>query len=146
MFNEYGFGCGSEYNSLGHQIRHDLNHLREDVVEVVEVQTKTQSEEAEKTRTNQTSLFGKLIDTIKSVFTGNNERGEEESFYKMIARENNETQEYLASQQKTTSDKLGGIIDSLNTISRDIESDTSGDKANAELIRDAIKNLKLIVN
>lgn len=97
-------------------------------------------------RANQTSLFGKLIDTIKTVFTDNNERGEEESFYKMIARENNETQEYLANQEKTTSEKLGGIINSLNSISDDIKSETSGDKTNAELIRDAIKNLKLVVN
>lgn len=115
------------------------------MVDVVEEQTKTQTEDAEKMRTNQTSLFGKLIDTIKSVFTGNNESGEEESFYKMIARENNETQEYLANQEKTASEKLSGIINSLNTISNDIEKDTSGDKTNAELIRDAIKNLKLVV-
>lgn len=146
MFNEYGFNEGSVYHSLGHQLRYDVNHLREDVVEVIEEQTKTQTEDAEKMRTNQTSLFGKLIDTIKSVFTGNNESGEEESFYKMIARENNETQEYLANQEKTTSEKLGGIINSLNSISDDIENETSGDKSNAELIRDAIKNLKLIVN
>ena len=146
MFNEYGFGEGVRYYSMGHQLRYDLNHLRTDVVEVVEEQTKTQTEDAEKMRTNQTSLFGKLIDTIKSVFTGNNERGEEESFYKMIARENNETQEYLANQEKTTSEKLGGIINSLNSISDDIENETSGDKTNAELIRDAIKNLKLVVN
>ena len=131
---------------MGHQLRYDLSHLRTDVVEVVEEQTKTQTEDAEKMRTNQTSLFGKLIGTIKSVFTGNNERGEEESFYKMIARENNETQEYLANQEKTTSEKLGGIINSLNSISDDIENETSGDKTNAELIRDAIKNLKLVVN
>lgn len=146
MFNEYGFSDGVRYYSMGHQLRYDINHFREDVVDVVEEQTKTQTEDAEKMRTNQTSLFGKLIDTIKSVFTGNNERGEEESFYKMIARENNETQEYLANQEKTTSEKLGGIINSLNSISDDIESETSGDKTNAELIRDAIKNLKLVVN
>lgn len=146
MFSNYDFEEGSRYNSLGHQIRSDVNQLREEVVEATNEQTKTQSEEAEKTRTNQTSLFGKLIDTIKSVFTGNNEKGEEESFYKMIARENNETQEYLATHNQTASEKLSGIINSLNTISNDIESGTEGDKSNAELIRDAIKNLKLVVN
>lgn len=146
MFNEYGFNEGTYLWDGTHQLRHEINQLREDVVKTIEVQTETQTKDAEQMRTNQTSLFGKLIDTIKSVFTGSNESGEEESFYKMIARENNETQEYLASQQKTTSEKLGGIINSLNSISTDIESNTSGDSTNAKLIRDAISNLKLIVN
>ena len=146
MFNEYGFNENSYLWDATHQVRHEIDQLREEVVKTIEVQTETQTSDAEKMRTNQTSLFGKLIDTIKSVFTGNNESGEEESFYKMIARENNETQEYLASQQKTTSEKLGGIITSLNSIGDDIEKNTSGDSTNAKLIRDAISNLKLIVN
>lgn len=146
MFNEYDFNESAYLWDSTHQIRHEIDHLREDVVKTIEVQTETQTNDAEKMRTNQTSLFGKLIDTIKSVFTGNNESGEEESFYKMIARENNETQEYLASQQRTTSEKLGGIITSLNSIGDDIEKNTSGDSTNAKLIRDAISNLKLIVN
>ena len=146
MFNEYGFNENSYLWDATHQVRHEIDQLRQEVVKTIEVQTETQTSDAEKMRTNQTSLFGKLIDTIKSVFTGNNESGEEESFYKMIARENNETQEYLASQQKTTSEKLGGIITSLNSIGDDIEKNTSGDSTNAKLIRDAISNLKLIVN
>ena len=146
MFNEYDFNESTYLWDATHQVRHEIDQLREDVVKTIEVQTETQTNDAEKMRTNQTSLFGKLIDTIKSVFTGNNESGEEESFYKMIARENNETQEYLASQQKTTSEKLGGIITSLNSIGDDIEKNTSGDSTNAKLIRDAISNLKLIVN
>lgn len=146
MFSDYGFIEGSSYWSMGQQIRFDVNNLRKDLVKTITEQTQTQSEDAEKMRTNQTSLFGKLIDTVKSVFTGSNERGEEESFYKMIARENNETQEYLANQQKTTSEKLGGIINSLNSIGDDIEKETSGDAENAKIIRDAIRNLKLIVN
>lgn len=146
MFNEYDFNESAYLWDSTHQIRHEIDNLREDVVKTIEVQTETQTNDAEKMRTNQTSLFGKLIDTIKSVFTGNNESGEEESFYKMIARENNETQEYLASQQRTTSEKLGGIITSLNSIGDDIEKNTSGDSTNAKLIRDAISNLKLIVN
>lgn len=146
MFNEYDFSENTYLWDATHQVRHEIDQLREEVVKTIEVQTETQTSDAEKMRTNQTSLFGKLIDTIKSVFTGNNESGEEESFYKMIARENNETQEYLASQQKTTSEKLGGIITSLNSIGDDIELNTSGDSANAKLIRDAINNLKLIVN
>ena len=146
MFNEYDFNESTYLWDATHQVRHEIDQLREEVVKTIEVQTETQTSDAEKMRTNQTSLFGKLIDTIKSVFTGNNESGEEESFYKMIARENNETQEYLASQQKTTSEKLGGIITSLNSIGDDIELNTNGDSTNAKLIRDAISNLKLIVN
>ena len=146
MLNEYDFNESAYLWDGTHQIRHEIDQLRQEVVKTIEVQTETQTSDAEKMRTNQTSLFGKLIDTIKSVFTGNNESGEEESFYKMIARENNETQEYLASQQKTTSEKLGGIITSLNSIGDDIEKNTSGDSTNAKLIRDAISNLKLIVN
>lgn len=146
MFNEYDFSENTYLWDATHQVRHEIDQLREEVVKTIEVQTETQTSDAEKMRTNQTSLFGKLIDTIKSVFTGNNESGEEESFYKMIARENNETQEYLASQQKTTSEKLGGIITSLNSIGDDIELNTSGDSTNAKLIRDAISNLRLIVN
>lgn len=146
MFNEYDFNESTYLWDATHQVRHDIDQLRKDVVKTIEVQTETQTNDAEKMRTNQTSLFGKLIDTIKSVFTGNNESGEEESFYKMIARENNETQEYLASQQKTTSEKLGSIITSLNSIGDDIEKNTSGNSTNAKLIRDAISNLKLIVN
>ena len=87
MFNEYDFSENTYLWDATHQVRHEIDQLREEVVKTIEVQTETQTSDAEKMRTNQTSLFGKLIDTIKSVFTGNNESGEEESFYKMIARE-----------------------------------------------------------
>ena len=76
MLNEYGFNENSYLWDATHQVRHEIYQLREEVVKTIEVQTETQTSDAEKMRTNQTSLFGKLIDTIKSVFTGNNESGD----------------------------------------------------------------------
>lgn len=144
-YNDYGYIEQAHYLSNVHQLHHDLNHLRYDLKTAIDEQTKKQSEDAEKMRTNQTTLFGKLIDNIKSIFTGKKSDGTEESFYKMVMRENDETQEYLSKQEKTTNEKLTGIIKSLNDISDDIEANTSGGKKNAESLKNAIANLKTIV-
>ena len=156
--NDYGYADNSPYWSMGMQIRHDLNHLRVDVTEEIKNQTEvqhedittqieTQHQDEVDNRTNQTTLVGKFIDAMRSIFNGKNDSGEEESFYKMVMRENNETQEYLASQEKieqTATEKLADIISSLNDISSDIEKNTSGDKTNADAIKNAINNLKTI--
>ena len=143
-YNDYGFNDGAKYYSGIRQIRHDINHLRIDVKESIDAQTEQQKSDANEMRINQTTLFGKLIDTLKSIFTGKNDTGTDESFYKMVMRENNETQAAIASQEKSSADKLSGIITSLNTISSDIEKDTSGDSTNAKLIQQAINNLKTV--
>lgn len=149
-YNDYGFNDGTKYWSMGHQIRYDLNHIRVDVKTSIDKQTQVQTEDAEKMRTNQTTLFGNLIKTIKSIFGKSDAQGNiTESFYQMVQRENDETQKFLeeqANQQKSSVDKLGGIITSLNAISKDIENDTTADASNTRLIENAIKNLKLIVN
>lgn len=159
-YNDYGFNESTACKSIGQQLCEGIDDLKVDVTdtmttqietiqkqtEAINTQTTTQTKDAEAMRTNQTSIFGNLIKTIKSIFTGTNEQGDEENFYEMIARENNETQAYLDTQNKTTDTRLQGIISSLNDIAKDIESNTSGDKTNADAIKTAINNLKLIIN
>lgn len=142
----YGFREGSRFWSMGHQIRHDINHLRIDLKNSIDTQTQTQTRDAELMRTNQTTLVGKMIEAVKMIFTGKSPSGTDESFYKMVQRENDETQQFMATHTQTTSDRLNSVINSLTTISNDVQANTSGDSTNANLISQAIRNLRLIVN
>ena len=157
MYNEYGYVESGSYWSMGHQLRHDLNHFRKDnndvinhqtdvINAVVTAQTEQQKEDAHEMRKNQTTLVGQIISTLKGLFSKDKDTSiGGESFYEMVQRENNETQRYLEEQanaQKSSAEKLTNVIGSLNEIADDIVKDTEGDTENAQAIKDAIDELK----
>ena len=157
MYNEYGYVESGSYWSMGHQLRHDLNHFRKDnndvinhqtevINAVVTAQTQQQKEDAHEMRKNQTTLVGQIISTLKGLFSKDKDTSiGGESFYEMVQRENNETQRYLEEQanaQKSSAEKLTNVIGSLNEIADDIVRDTEGDTENAQAIKDAIDELK----
>ena len=157
MYNEYGYVESGSYWSMGHQLRHDLNHFRKDnndvinhqtevINAVVTAQTQQQKEDAHEMRKNQTTLVGQIISTLKGLFSKDKDASiGGESFYEMVQRENNETQRYLEEQanaQKSSAEKLTNVIGSLNEIADDIVRDTEGDTENAQAIKDAIDELK----
>lgn len=157
MYNEYGYVESGSYWSMGHQLRHDLNHFRKDnndvinhqtevINAVVTAQTQQQKEDAHEMRKNQTTLVGQIISTLKGLFSKDKDTSiGGESFYEMVQRENNETQRYLEEQanaQKSSAEKLTNVIGSLNEIADDIVKDTEGDTENAQAIKDAIDELK----
>ena len=156
MYNEYGYVESGSYWSMGHQLRHDLNHFRKDnndvinhqtevINAVVTAQTQQQKEDAHEMRKNQTTLVGQIISTLKGLFSKDKDASiGGESFYEMVQRENNETQRYLEEQanaQKSSAEKLTNVIGSLNEIADDIVRDTEGDTENAQAIKDAIDEL-----
>ena len=80
MYNEYGYVESGSYWSMGHQLRHDLNHFRKDnndvinhqtdvINAVVTAQTEQQKEDAHEMRKNQTTLVGQIILTLKGLFS-----------------------------------------------------------------------------
>ena len=157
MYNDYGYIESGSYWSMGHQLRHDLNHFRKDnndvinhqtevINAVVTAQTQQQKEDAHEMRKNQTTLVGQIISTLKGLFSKDKDASiGGESFYEMVQRENNETQRYLEEQanaQKSSAEKLTNVIGSLNEIADDIVRDTEGDTENAQAIKDAIDELK----
>ena len=157
MYNDYGYIESGFYWSMGHQLRHDLNHFRRDnndvvnhqtdvINAVVTAQTHQQKEDAHEMRKNQTTLVGQIILTLKGLFSKDKDASiGGESFYEMVQRENNETQRYLEEQanaQKSSAEKLTNVIESLNDIADDIVRDTEGDAENAQAIKDAIDDLK----
>ena len=157
MYNEYGYVESGSYWSMGHQLRHDLNHFRKDnndvinhqtevINAVVTAQTQQQKEDAHEMRKNQTTLVGQIISTLKGLFSKDKDASiGGESFYEMVQRENNETQRYLEEQanaQKSSAEKLTNVIGSLNEIADDIVRDTEGDTENAQAIKDAIDELQ----
>ena len=157
MYNEYGYVESGSYWSMGHQLRHDLNHFRKDnndvinhqtevINAVVTAQTQQQKEDAHEMRKNQTTLVGQIISTLKGLFSKDKDASiGGESFYEMVQRENNETQRYLEEQanaQKSSAEKLTNVIGSLNEIADDIVRDTEGDTENVQAIKDAIDELK----
>ena len=157
MYNDYGYIEGASYWSMGHQIRHDLNHFRRDnnnvinhqtevLNEDIKEQTVTQTKDALEMRKNQTTLVGQIIATLKGLFSKDKDSSiGGETFYEMVQRENNETQEWLEAQanaQKSSAEKLTNVIKSLDDIASDIVKDTAGDKENAQAIKNAIDELK----
>lgn len=157
MYNDYGYIQGASYWGMGHQIRHDLNHFRRDnnnvinhqtevLNEDIKEQTETQTKDALEMRKNQTTLVGQIIATLKGLFSKDKDSSiGGETFYEMVQRENNETQEWLEAQanaQKSLAEKLTNVIKSLDDIASDIVKDTAGDKENAQAIKNAIDELK----
>lgn len=157
MYNDYDYIESGSYWSMGHQIRHDLNHFRTDnnnvVIHQTEIlnedikeQTATQTKDALETRKNQTTLVGQIIATLKGLFSKDKDSSiGGETFYEMVQRENNETQEWLEEQanaQKSSVEKLTNVIKSLDDIASDIVKDTAGDEENAQAIKNAIDELK----
>lgn len=157
MYNDYGYIEGASYWGMGHQIRHDLNHFRRDnnnvinhqtevLNEDIKEQTETQTKDALEMRKNQTTLVGQIIATLKGLFSKDKDSSiGGETFYEMVQRENNETQEWLEAQakaQKSSAEKLTNVIKSLDDIASDIVKDTAGDKENAQAIKNAIDELK----
>lgn len=125
--------------------------------EAVKEQTQVQTEDALAMRTNQTTLFGNLIKTIKSLFSKEKDATVTgETFYEMVQRENNETQAYLdkydknsksiADNTKVIGDNTKTIADNLEDIINKLEAIKSQDKTNADKISAAISSLKLVVN
>ena len=153
----YNYSEASHYHSNTAQINWHMDLFRkankkaiDENTEAIIEQTKTQTEDAQLMRTNQTTLFGNLIKTIKSLFSKDKDSSVTgESFYEMVQRENNETQEYLDKYDKNSksiADNTKSISDNLKDIINKLESIKSQDKANADNISAAISNLKLIVN
>lgn len=157
MYNDYGYIEGASYWGMGHQIRHDLNHFRRDnnnvinhqtevLNEDIKEQTETQTKDALEMRKNQTTLVGQIIATLKGLFSKDKDSSiGGETFYEMVQRENNETQEWLEAQanaQKSLAEKLTNVIKSLDDIASDIVNDTAGDTENTQAIKNAIDELK----
>ena len=65
---------------------------------------------------------------------------------KMVKDESDESQSLFKSESDETQAKIASIISQLESISGEIESNTSGDATNADKITRAIQNLRLIVN
>ena len=160
----YGLDEGSHFHSKVSQINWHMDWFRKESVkaidrntETVKEQTQVQTEDALAMRTNQTTLFGNLIKTIKSLFSKEKDATVTgETFYEMVQRENNETQAYLdkydknsksiADNTKVIGDNTKTIADNLEDIINKLEAIKSQDKTNADKISEAISSLKLVVN
>ena len=122
-----------------------INEQTERMESVISAQTVNQNEQAERTRTNFTTLFHQLVNTVKSVFS--KDKGEEMSgtttFYEMVQAENDQTQAYLSGQTNTLNTVLGNINNELDRIKRSIDLNTSGDTVNAKAITSAITQMQI---
>lgn len=168
---DYGLSENSRYFSTTDQINWHMDFFKkankqaidentESIdrnTEAIQEQTQTQSQDAQLMRTNQTTLFGNLIKTIKGLFSKDKDSSVTgETFYEMVQRENNETQAYLdkydknsksiADNTKVIGDNTKSINDSLNEIINKLETIKVQDVNNADKISSAISNLKLVVN
>lgn len=107
---------------------------------IISAQTVNQNIQAEKTRTNFTTLFHKLIDTVKGIFSKDktDEVSGTTTFYEMVQAENDQTQAYMSGQTSTLNTALNNIKSQLENVKRAIDQNTSGDSVNTDLIKRAI--------
>lgn len=163
-YNDYGYVESQRLRSNIAQVNWHMDRFRDATkeaidknTEAIKEQTQVQTEDASAMRTNQTTLFGNLIKTIKSLFSKDKDATiTGETFYEMVQRENNETQAYLdkydknsksiADNTKVIGDNTKAIADNLVDIIDKLEAIKSQDKTNADKISAAISSLKLIVN
>lgn len=127
--------------------------------EVITTQTKTQHidsvdmreqqrVDAEMGRTNQTTLFGNLIKTLKKLFGSKDydeDNGSGESFYEMVQRENNESQALMEAGNTNSGNavtELGTIVEKLTDVTNAIAADMNADNTNSAAIKGAINNLE----
>jgi K+/H+ antiporter YhaU regulatory subunit KhtT len=152
QINTYGFRESSDFVGTTQQINTHMDWFRDsneraineqtDRLEaIISAQTVVQHEDAVEHRKNQTTLFSNLIKAIKSIFSSSDEN-ETESFYDMTKRENDETQSAITGHTATTSEKLANIVNELQDLESGLQSNTEESKN----IKNAISNLKLVVN
>ena len=160
--DNYDYGSSTGFVSTTKQINNHMDAFREanraainhqtDVLErviteqtnrteaIISAQTVNQNIQAEKTRTNFTTLFHKLIDTVKGIFSKDktDEVSGTTTFYEMVQAENDQTQAYMSGQTSTLNTALSNIKSQLENVKRAIDQNTSGDSVNTDIIKRAI--------
>jgi hypothetical protein len=144
MLNTYGYRPDSGFIGIPKQIVDALKDTQVSVdtqtetlkaqTEAIETQTIVQhqdsvalKQEQAETRNSLTGLFGALAKTFKNIFTTDKGDMDGETFYEMVQRENNETQEYMAAHTETMANSLEINAEVLKDA---IEASTSGGTVN----------------
>ena len=105
-YNNYGYNFNDgEFIGVPQQITDEIKNVKvsidvqsanlEEVKDSIDNQTNTYHQDSIDTRNSLTSLFGALAQTFKNIFTKDKGDIQEETFYEMVQRENNETQAYM---------------------------------------------------
>lgn len=155
MWYHYNFDESSRYNSCTAQINSHMDNLSKENksaisenTESIKEQTAKQTEDAQLNRTNETTLFGNLIKTIKSLFSKDKDSSfTGETFYELVQRENNETQEYLDKYEKNSksiSDNTKAISDNTKAISDGTAEISENTKTISDSIKDIVSKLEAI--
>lgn len=134
MLNTYGYRENSGFVGIPKQIVNALNEnkLSIDVQttaleNAIKKQTETQHQDVVEMERTFTGLFGALAKTFKNIFTTDKGDIGGETFYEMVQRENNETQEYMAAHTETMASSLEINAELLKEA---IEASTEGDTVN----------------
>lgn len=141
MLNTYGYCSDSGFVGIPKQIidavdtqTNVLGKNIKEQTETIETQTNIQHQDSEalkeeqiETRNTLTNLFGALAKTFKNIFTTDKGDVSGETFYEMVQRENNETQQYMAAHTETMANSLEI---NANVLKEAIDANTSGDTVN----------------
>lgn len=115
-YNNYDYGFNdSGFIGIPKQITDEIKDMKvsqssgmEEIKDTIENQAYIQHQDAlaikqeqEDTRNSLTGLFGALAQTFKNIFTKDKGDIQEETFYEMVQRENNETQAYMQAHTQT---------------------------------------------
>lgn len=203
-YNEWGFKSDAGFFGAPQQICASVNHFRktneaaisantkaiydqtERMISAMTIMTNTQHEDsvamknqqksdAEEQRNTITNVFAVLTKTVRNIFTKDKGDMIGETFYEMMQRESDETQQYISAHtkmvksesdetqtiisgsNKTVKDSLNGIesklsahtqsiVSELEGIKSLIKENTSGGTINAAVIAEAINNLEIRLN
>lgn len=107
--------------------------------EAIEAQTALQHQDAEETRNSLTNVFGALARTLKNIFTKDKGDIQEETFYEMVQRENNETQAYLEAHTSTMKQESDQTQEIMNAQTAELATIGNNITISADKLKEAIE-------
>lgn len=139
-YREYGFGESYGFISTTKQICNEIDDFRLTAKAAIDRNTEQIKIENEENRKNFTNLFGALRQTFLRIFTKNgSDDSDNMTFYDMVQKENDDTQNAIAKHQENLSQTL---VADTKTIEAAIKENTNGNKVNVTNLITSLNSIK----
>lgn len=141
-YRDYGFPdpTSTQFISCTKQICAEVDNFRQTNEKAIDRNTEMIRVQNVKNRKNFSDLFDRLRMSFFKIFTKNGLDSDNETFYNMVQKENDDTQAAIQAHQK---DLSASLKDDASTIEEAIRENTSGDTANVGSLIESLNSLRL---
>ena len=140
-YRDYGFPdpTSTQFISCTKQICTEVDNFRQTNEKAIDRNTEMIKIQNDENRKNFSSLFDKLRMSFFKIFTKNGLENDNETFYNMVQKENDDTQAAIQAHQKQLS---ASLTTDASTIEKAIKENTSEGKVNVSNLITALDKIK----